>query len=58
MKVSVGKVAREIGVTIDTIRRWENEGKITSERTEGGHRRYNLNEVLSYVKNKKNHQKK
>ncbi|WP_394555927.1 IS607 family transposase (plasmid) [Priestia aryabhattai] len=53
MKVSVGKVAREIGVTIDTIRRWENEGKITSERTEGGHRRYNLNEVLSYVKNKK-----
>ena len=54
MKVNIGKVAEEIGVTIHTIRRWEREGKIKSERTEGGHRRYDLEQVISYVNSKNN----
>lgn len=54
MKVNIGKVSEEIGVSIQTIRRWEREGKIKSERTEGGHRRYDLDEVISYAERKKN----
>ncbi|WP_442870394.1 MerR family transcriptional regulator [Aneurinibacillus sp. Ricciae_BoGa-3] len=42
-------MAEAVGVTVDTVRHWEKEGKIKSERTSGGHRRYNLGHVLSYV---------
>ena len=53
-ETTIGKVAKEFGVTLDTLRRWEKEGKITSE-TCGGHRRYDLEQVHTYVnqKNKK-----
>ena len=54
MKTTIGKVAKELGVTIDTLRRWEKEGKITSERTVGGHRRYDLEQVQTYFNQKKN----
>jgi putative resolvase len=46
MKVSIGKLAEEIGVSRDTLRRWEAAGKISSERTPKGHRRYDLNKIL------------
>ncbi len=42
MKVSIGKAAKELGVSPQTLRRWEAEGKIRVERTPGGHRRYDL----------------
>lgn len=42
MKVSIGKAAAELGVAQETLRRWERSGKITSERTPKGHRRYDL----------------
>ncbi|ADG07794.1 recombinase family protein [Kyrpidia tusciae] len=42
MKVSIGKAAKELGVSPETLRRWEAEGKIRVERTPGGHRRYDL----------------
>lgn len=42
MKASIGKAAKELGVSRDTLRRWEKAGKISSERTVKGHRRYNL----------------
>jgi excisionase family DNA binding protein len=42
MKVGIGKASEILGVSIDTLRRWESDGKITSERTSGGHRRYDL----------------
>ena len=32
--------AAECGVSVQTLRRWEKEGKIQSIRTSGGHRRY------------------
>ena len=35
---SIGEAADYFGVSVDTIRRWETEGRITSERTKGGHR--------------------
>src|SRR3990170_4021225 len=42
MKVSIGKAAQELGVTRETLRRWEGAGKIIPERTPKGHRRYDL----------------
>jgi putative resolvase len=42
MKVSIKVAAQELGVREETLRRWEQAGKITSERTAGGHRRYDL----------------
>ncbi|EJF78611.1 hypothetical protein MCO_00596 [Bartonella sp. DB5-6] len=33
------------GVSISTLRRWEGEGKIVSEHTAGGHRRYDLSKL-------------
>ncbi len=43
--VSIGVVAKELGVTVETIRRWESEGKIASRRTPGGQRRFDVREV-------------
>ena len=42
MKISIGKAAAELGVTRETLRRWEAAGKITSSRTPKNHRRYDL----------------
>jgi putative resolvase len=46
MKISIGKAAAELGVSRDTLRRWEKYGKIKSERTAKGHRRYILASLL------------
>ena len=46
MKISIGKLALELGVSKDTLRRWEAVGKISSERTPRGHRRYDLHKIL------------
>jgi putative resolvase len=42
MKISIGQAAKELGVSIPTLRRWEAEGEIQAERTPKGHRRYDL----------------
>ena len=41
----IGDTSRQLGVSIDTLRRWEREGKITSVRTPGGQRRYARSEI-------------
>jgi excisionase family DNA binding protein len=48
--LSISDMASVLGVTPKTVRLWEKEGKITSIKTEGGHRRFYPSEVL---KNKK-----
>lgn len=46
MFLSIGKVALILGVSINTLRRWDKEQKFqASTRTIGGHRRYDINEV-------------
>jgi putative resolvase len=40
--ISIGELAELKAVSVDTIRRWEKEGKMKSVRTDGGHRRYRL----------------
>ena len=42
MKISIGQAAKELGVSQETLRRWEAAGKIEVERTPNGHRRYHL----------------
>ena len=45
-KLSISEAAYLLGVSTDTLRRWEEEKKLTPERTEGGHRRYDLTTIL------------
>jgi putative resolvase len=44
--ISISKAAQLLGVSISTLRRWESEGKISSEpRDKSGHRRYDLAKI-------------
>ena len=36
--LSIGKAAKYLGVSVDTLRRWERKGRLTPERSPGGHR--------------------
>ena len=41
--ISIGEMAKRLGVSISTLRRWEEEGRApASVRTEGGQRRYEI----------------
>lgn len=44
--VSITEAAELMGVTPKTLREWEKTGKIKSIRTEGGHRRYQITDLL------------
>ena len=44
--IGVKEAAELLGVSTKTIRRWEADGKIRSTRTEGGHRRFNVSDLL------------
>ena len=46
MLISIGQAALMIGVSLSTLRRWEEEGRFLPKlRTKGGHRRYDLAEI-------------
>ncbi len=47
---SVSDAANKIGVSLDTIRRWEKKGLIRAQRNESNHRLFDLKEVLSVHK--------
>ena len=49
MRVSIGAAAKELGLSRDTLHRWEAAGKIEVERTPNGHRRYELAKLLSIL---------
>ena len=43
---TISEAAQAMGVSVMTLRRWEKEGKsIPTERTQGGHRRYELTKI-------------
>ena len=50
MKISIGKAAKLLGVSKDTLRRWEKEGKLVAQRTLKGHRRYSEGEITGLRK--------
>jgi len=43
--IRIGQAAEMLGVTVDTIRRWETDGRLRVERTAGGQRRVSLGDV-------------
>lgn len=43
--VRIGSAAAMLNVAVETLRRWEREGKITSIRTPGGQRRFQISEI-------------
>lgn len=40
----IGQASKLLGVSTSTLRRWERDGKISPERTEGSHRLYRLSQ--------------
>lgn len=48
--ISVKEAAELLGVSTKTIHRWEKEGKIKAIRTAGGHRRFEVNDLLGNKK--------
>jgi molybdopterin-binding protein len=44
-RLRVGQAAEMLGVTVDTIRRWEAEGRLRMERSEGGQRIVSIEDV-------------
>jgi molybdopterin-binding protein len=44
-RVRVGQAAEMLGVTVDTVRRWEAEGRLHVERSPGGQRIVSIGEV-------------
>lgn len=43
--VPIGTAASLLQVSVDTVRRWEGEGKIKATRTLGGQRRFSMAEI-------------
>jgi putative resolvase len=47
MTLSIGEAAKELGVSIKTLRRWADAGKIRCELAPSGHRRFYIQDVKS-----------
>ena len=45
----IGQAAEAIGVRVETLRRWERDGRLTTTRTSGGQRRVPADEVARLV---------
>lgn len=43
--ISISKAAEILGVSINTLRLWDQEGKLSSVKTLGNHRRYKLEDI-------------
>jgi molybdopterin-binding protein len=44
-RLRVGQAAEMLGVSVETLRRWETEGRLTMERSEGGQRLVDIEQV-------------
>ncbi len=45
MTISIGEAAKELGISVKTVRRWADADKIRSERSPSGHRRFYLSDI-------------
>ncbi|MEA2390017.1 MAG: hypothetical protein QOK31_126 [Solirubrobacteraceae bacterium] len=50
LDLSISQAARELGVSLGTVRRWSNMGYIKAYRTPGGQRRYSRDEIAEFVR--------
>ena len=44
-RLRVGQAAEMLGVSVETLRRWESDGRLRMERSEGGQRLVDIEEV-------------
>lgn len=49
--ISISETASILGVSIDTLRRWDRDGKLTSVKSAGGHRKYYRSQIGLYLNN-------
>jgi len=47
--VRIGRAAEMLGVTVDTVRRWSDEGRVTVVRSDGGQRLVPIEEVTRLI---------
>ena len=47
--LSIQQVSETLGVTKKSLRRWDNEGKLISVKTVGGHRKYREEDINNYM---------
>ena len=52
----IGEAASVLGVRVETLRRWEREGKLQTERTPGGQRTVSAAEVARLLSEQNAHQ--
>ncbi len=45
VRLRLGQAAEMLGISVDTLRRWETEGRVHLGRSEGGQRLVDINEV-------------
>lgn len=50
--LSIGEASNTLGVSIDTLRRWEKQGKIPTFRSPGGHRYYKTADLKAAMNKK------
>ena len=48
--LSTSQVARELGVSLGTVRRWSDKGYLRAYRTPGGQRRFNTEQIEAFVR--------
>ncbi|MBA2306612.1 MerR family DNA-binding transcriptional regulator, partial [Candidatus Dependentiae bacterium] len=52
--IGIGKAAKILGISTQTLRRWENEKRLIPGRTKGGQRRYDVYELQPHYFHKSN----
>ena len=52
-RIRVGQAAEMLGVSIETLRRWESEGRLLMERSEGGQRLIEIDEVARLLEERR-----
>ncbi len=48
--LSTSEAARELGVSLGTVRRWADLGYLRAYRTPGGQRRFSVEQIESFVR--------
>jgi excisionase family DNA binding protein len=43
--VTIGRAAKILGVSVVTLRRWDEDGRLVAKKTKGGHRRYDISDL-------------
>lgn len=48
-RIRIGQAAEMLGVSVETLRRWETEGRLHMERSEGGQRLIEIDDVSRFL---------